>query len=131
MNKNRILAILLMIGLISTMGICAADDVREPGQPGGGNPPTWSNVMFKTIDTVCNFMNGPLEIGIQKVAALGAKSKTLVTILLAYFSYSAKDKVASDVERASGLVKQVLQTKKQQQIKKHLSGSINQLVQFR
>lgn len=105
-------AVLLMIGLISTMGICATDDMREPGQPGGGNPPAWSNALFNTIDTVCGFMNGPLEIGMQKVAGLGAKSKMMVTVLLAYFSYRAKDKVVADVKQVPGLVKRAFADKK-------------------
>lgn len=108
MSKNKMLIALLIIGLISTMGICAVDDARQPGRPGGGNPPGWSNRVFGAIDTMCGIMNGPLDVALRKVVGWGAKSQMVVSVLIAYFSYSAKGKVVDDVKNVPGLVKQVV-----------------------
>lgn len=137
LNKKQLFGSMLMFALLSPVCMNAMDDdsasqeqqraassSKKPAAPksdakagadaaadagaGQDNADANADGMMTKIDGYVDMLNAPLKMAMTKITAFGAKSKLLVSLLLAYLGYSASEKVVDDVTSIPGTLKSIV-----------------------
>lgn len=114
LNKKRLFA-LLMVGALLPTCVSAMDEGNAaPEAPVAAAPAEeavpagYLSQAFSLVDKGCDAVNTPLTLAMQKVTAFGAKSKLLITGLLAYIGYRVAPAVVEDVQELPNAVKSLV-----------------------